>query len=315
MASLETAERIGGVGLLGVPTFDFFVWALDNYARGELLMGLREQLPPWLLNPAFVFVCMCAGLALLYLSNQRQLQRIIARPSPLVDVDQYRRKEHPGWLGPLLWVAAVALVAAPVMALAYTLAYKGTVPLQAHIKAPSICKTIECWPNKVRHRSAPQPIISVGHFQQTGTNNIAQFGNNNQASIDTGRRLKNEDREILISKLTGLKANVGFGAILAVPDAYLYASDLRDAFKAAGLGANGDMIQPMIFGSGSWTGIEVTWHGEAQGSSVAVLNTSDQGRILSALDAAHLGPINAHVGPEQPDGIIKIVVGLKPPSP
>jgi hypothetical protein len=149
----------------------------------------------------------------------------------------------------------------------------------------------------------------------TGSNSpIVNSPINIQASIDTGRRLKKEDREILIANLTGLKVDVAFGSILAVPDAYLYASDLRDAFNAAGLGAKGDMIQPMMFGSGSWTGIEVTWHGEAKTGPVDVLNSSDQGRILAALSAAHLGPISIHVGPEQPEGIIKIVVGLKPPS-
>jgi hypothetical protein len=149
----------------------------------------------------------------------------------------------------------------------------------------------------------------------TGSNSpIVNSPINIQASIDAGRRLKTEDREILVANLMGLKANVAFGSILAVPDAYLYASDLRDAFNAAGLGAKGDMIQPMMFGSGSWTGIEVTWHGEATTGPVDVLNSSDQGRILAALSAAHLGPLSIHVGPEQPEGVIKIVVGLKPPS-
>jgi hypothetical protein len=160
MPSLEKAERIGGVGLLGVPTFDFFVWALDNYARGELLMNLREQLPTWLVNPAFVFVCMCGGLGLLYLSHQRQLLRILTRPSQLVDVEQYRDKERPGWLLPLTWVALGALVAAPMLALAYSLAYKGTPPLQAHPQTPPpICKTADCFPARPKVIPVAPPTI------------------------------------------------------------------------------------------------------------------------------------------------------------
>jgi hypothetical protein len=157
---LEKAERFGGVGLLGVPTFDFFVWALDNYARGELLMNLREQLPSWLLNPAFVFLCMCGGLALLYLSHQQQLRRILARPSPLIDVEQYRGMERPGWLVPLLWVSLGALVAAPVLALAYSLLYKGTTPpLYSSLQPPSICKTADCFPPRPKPTGKIAPSV------------------------------------------------------------------------------------------------------------------------------------------------------------
>src|ERR1700685_416251 len=177
MASLEKAERIGGVGLLGVPTFDFFVWALDNYARGELLMNLREQLPTWLLNPAFVFVCMWGGLALLYLSHQQQLRRILARPSQLVEVEQYRRNEYPGWLLPLLSVSLCALLAAPILALGYSLAYKGSPPEIAKIHAPTICKTADCVP---RSPKSYKPSISVS---QTGTSNINQLGKNHRTTI------------------------------------------------------------------------------------------------------------------------------------
>lgn len=162
MASLEKAERIGGVGLLGVPTFDFFVWALDNYARGELLVNLREHLPPILLNPVLVFLCMCGGLGLLYLSHQQQLSRILTRSSQLVDVEQYRGKERPGWLLPLLWVALVALVAAPVLALAYSLAYTGTPPsLQATLQPPPrICKTADCFPHPAKNIT-PRPTVVI----------------------------------------------------------------------------------------------------------------------------------------------------------
>src|SRR5260370_25588191 len=134
MASLEKAERFGGVGLLGVPTFDFCVWALDTYARGELLVELHEHLPRFLLNPAFVFLCMCSGLGLLYLSHQRQLQRILTEPSQLVGVDKYRKNEKPGWLLPLVWVFGGALMAAPLLAVVYSLAYKGTPPVLSQLR-------------------------------------------------------------------------------------------------------------------------------------------------------------------------------------
>jgi hypothetical protein len=172
-------ERIGGVGLLGVPTFDFFVWALDTYTRGELLVELHEHLPRFLLNPAFSFLCMCAGLGLLYLSTKRHLQRILATPAKLVGVDEYRKNEMPGWLLPLLWVFVSAAVITPLLALAYSLAYKGNPPEPPHLVARKICKTVDCYP--------PTPQPKVQHI-------VNQYGPSlvsNQGSISGGVKINN----------------------------------------------------------------------------------------------------------------------------
>jgi hypothetical protein len=155
MASLEKTERISGVGLLGVPTFDFCVWALDTYGRGELLMELHGHLPKLLLNPAIAFLCMCAGLGLLYASHKQQLQRILTEPSQLVGVDKYRKQEKPGWLLPLVLVFAAAVIVAPLLAVAYSVAYKGTPPEPPHLFAHAICKTVDCFP------PPPKPTIKT----------------------------------------------------------------------------------------------------------------------------------------------------------
>lgn len=162
LESRERVERFGGVALLGIPTFDFFVGVLDTYGRGELLMNLREQLPSWLLNPAFVFLCMSGGLALLYASHNDQLRRIFAMP-PLVGVEQYRKKERPGWLLPLLCVAFGALIAAPGLALKYSLAYKGTTPPapRAHFIVPTPCKTADCFASKPGRGPIVYPTVNV----------------------------------------------------------------------------------------------------------------------------------------------------------
>src|ERR1022692_1283975 len=235
MASLEKTERIAGVGLVGVPTFDFFVWALDNYARGELLMTLREQLPPWLLNPAFVFVCMCGGLALLYLSHQQQLRRILARPSQLVDIDEYRGKERPGWLVPLLWVAFGALIAAPALAFAYTLRYKGALPPQAHLRPPPICKTADCWPKKAA-KGKESPV----HIEQKGTNNIAQVGNNNQATIEAKPlvRAMVVEAQIVCDVREGTKPPESFSVMMVAAPGAIF----RGLARTTALSAHGTVV-------------------------------------------------------------------------
>jgi hypothetical protein len=126
---------------------------------GELLVNLRAHLPPFITSPTFVFVCMWGGLGLLYLSHQQQLHRILTEPSRLVGVDDYRDKERPGWLLPLSWVTLAALVAAPVLALAYSLAYKGTPPQITLQAPPRICKTVDCFPHPSKIVVPKPPIV------------------------------------------------------------------------------------------------------------------------------------------------------------
>ncbi len=56
MAVEETSERLGGAVFLSVPAFDFFVYALDNYARLELLVTLHDKLSAFLVSPLTGFI-------------------------------------------------------------------------------------------------------------------------------------------------------------------------------------------------------------------------------------------------------------------
>jgi hypothetical protein len=154
-----------------------------------------------------------------------------------------------------------------------------------------------------------------GHvIQQTGQNNIAQIGNNNQASIDTGRRLSREDRVLLITNLAGVKAKVRFASIMQAADSYQYALDLREAFKAAGIDVDETPppISVRVIIGVPWFGTEVAWHGQNQGSMASIDWDSPQGKIFQALDYAHANPRAAHIGLEEPEGVVTVVVGLKP---
>ena len=130
MPSLEQSERTAGAAFLSVPALDGFVWALDNWARMELLMKLHDQLPAFLVNPATAFICTCIGLYLLYRSNVHQLRRVAASESRLVDTSgaEYRKVEKPKWLLPVLGFFSIALIATPILAVGYSLAYKGISP-------------------------------------------------------------------------------------------------------------------------------------------------------------------------------------------
>jgi hypothetical protein len=165
VSSVEQLESIGGAGFLGVPVFELIVSLLDNYARGELLMELHGFLPRWLTNPAFAFVCVFIGLGLLYRAHQHQLRRILSAPATLVNVEEYRRKEKPGWLVPFLWVLLFALIAPPCLAVLYTLSYKGTAPPLSKLQAPAICKTDDCYPHR---RIGPNRNVSTTVINAVG---------------------------------------------------------------------------------------------------------------------------------------------------
>jgi hypothetical protein len=128
LPSKETAERIGGSILLGLPAFEEFVSILDAYARVELLVRLSEHLPSILLNPVTSFVCMCVGLYLLYLSQKEQLKRLSV--SRVLDSSgaAYQNPEKPKWPLPVFIVFVIVAVLTPSLAVGYSLAYKGEPP-------------------------------------------------------------------------------------------------------------------------------------------------------------------------------------------
>jgi hypothetical protein len=198
MASVEQAERIGGFTLLGIPVLDSAIFALDNYARVELLVRLHDVLPSFLTNPIFVFVCLCLGIALLDRSYKQQMKRISSRHSVLVGVDSYRDEKAHGLLWPFLFVCGGIVIATPLLALAYSLAYKGTAPVvRLSPSSPtSICRTADCFPH-------PKPPIYSPPKQNCPNGGICIGGNNTgNASVTnnygpTQRRLTETENQAL----------------------------------------------------------------------------------------------------------------------
>jgi hypothetical protein len=132
MSQAERGARTGGAVLVGVPVFVYFVWILDNCARGELLVELHDYLPAFLTNPAFAFLCLCSGLGLLHNAHRRQVAAMLqahdaARVLTSEGV-QYVPTVKPRWIWPVAIVILAALLAAPGLALMFSLAYHGDPP-------------------------------------------------------------------------------------------------------------------------------------------------------------------------------------------
>jgi len=94
-------------------------------------------------------------------------------------------------------------------------------------------------PAKQVNKKSQNVAMKSGHvIQQQGQNNIAQIGNNNQATITTAvpRRLSSEQKEKLILLLSPYK-DIPFDGIYTLGqdgEAGTYAQDFFQVFKAAG---------------------------------------------------------------------------------
>jgi hypothetical protein len=320
MALFEQSERIGGATLVGVPIFDFFVWALDNYARMELLVRLHGLLPHFLTSPLTIFLCLCAGLGLLYRSERRYLQRIAENSvnrHRIVDTSgtEIATIEKPSWALPLGVVFLLALIATPIVAVGYSLAYKGVapkIPIAPHPPYLAYAKT----KHYSRTVTPSTPSKTVVNQTTNAPYSANVLGSNNQVNINDARRLSDSDREILKKGLAGINAKFRFAAIIAAPDAYQYAADLREAFIAAGLDVEDSempvKLEMLLSGKRKpWEGIQLSWRGETaidyQLSSDTVL-----GKIADAMNNAHAPITSAHAGLNEPEGIITVTVGMKP---
>jgi hypothetical protein len=180
MVSTERGERIAGAALLGVPAFDFFVWALDTYGRGDLLMNLSGHLPSFLLNPGVGFVCMAAGFGLLYMAERNYFRSLQKSGSRILDSQgqEYVNGPTPRWLVPVGVVFLLALVAAPVLAVTYSLSYRGTPPESPKVVPPPFAYlTTEQMRPSLHYQVATR-------ISQQGENNIAQVGDSNRATIN-----------------------------------------------------------------------------------------------------------------------------------
>src|SRR5580700_3908379 len=136
MPLIEQSERIGGAAFLGIPIFDFLVSMLDSYSRMEQLVKFHNLLPPVLTSPLTNFICLSIGFVLLYLSSRKQLYRVAQSASNtrrLVDPAgaEIASVEKPKVLLPVVIVFLLALLATPIVAIGYSLAYKGTPPPSA----------------------------------------------------------------------------------------------------------------------------------------------------------------------------------------
>lgn len=309
MDSLEQTQKLSGASLLGVPAFDFFVWALDTYGRGELLMNLHDQLPPVLVNPAIGFLCTCGGLGLLYMAHRRHVasQHANRRVLDHQGNEYLATQTFHRWLVPVGIAFLLAFIAAPILAVTLTLAYAGpSVPPPRSIVPPYFAFLTTKQLTPAAAQSGSKSGISI---QQQGRNNIAQVGNNNQATITSAvpfRELTESQRQSLAAFIRTLPPSVlvTVGGVYGSADAANYAGEFFPLFEGRHLD---NQSLPAIR-----TGFPTTFTG------VFVATRSDddsaneyRNAFVNALNSIGI-PANRADGSKVPPGDLEFLVGFRP---
>jgi hypothetical protein len=161
----------------------------------------------------------------------------------------------------------------------------------------------------------------VTHLQVTNS----AMSINQQGGITAGmlnvagmpvRRLKQADKARMLAWLAGQKKDVkvGVGAILSVPDAYDFATDIYNAFQEAGFEMDEKTVRPMMFIKNPFANVTVEFKGQEPppGELVDVGTENPVWKVITALSVGNI-PVNS-LGPKHnaPDGVVTIVVGKNP---
>jgi hypothetical protein len=146
---------------------------------------------------------------------------------------------------------------------------------------------------ELRANMSPSPITL--HNSPGSAVSVNQQGGITAGQVNMGmpdRHLSAEQRNSIVVALSGKTCKItSMAALSNVEDGLVYASELRDAFKAGGCDVPGDIL-PLT--SGGWYGVKVSYHDDTahkEGEQVLVDPRTPQGIVIGALDAARIGEV------------------------
>lgn len=188
-----------------------------------------------------MFVCTCVGVALLHFSHQEQLTRIYegANSRRLVDTSgtEILKQEKSRSLVPISLVFVVALLATPIAAIAFSLAFKGNPPKNpAPPGPPTFAYTTTPEPRKHLTQApkiAPQGPIAIA---PNGIANAApNFGTQSVVNEPPQRSLSQSQKDIIRQLLTpSCPFEVAVRHVAGNFESQSYADQLAGAVKSAG---------------------------------------------------------------------------------
>jgi hypothetical protein len=172
-------------------------------------------------------------------------------------------------------------------------------------------------PKTLTNTPAPVPVTASDHSIAIGS--VSGNGNTVSPSITTfanpGRSLSAEDQAQLKAHIPiAFHSKLRFWSIPSAPDSYIFAVQLKDAFKAAGVRVD-DNIQLGAFTDGTvlyGVLMQVPGADQPKGTPVAFPGNSPPAMLAYVLAAAHVEIGGVNVTSKLPEDTMEIMVGFNP---
>jgi hypothetical protein len=299
---------LAAIGLL------YWVW-IQWEAAVKGLDKIRQTAPvlfAWLLNPGIAVLIFVLGLALILWAYYD-----LKLGDSLVDKARDFSRRHKV-ITVLVFVGVFAALGLGAGLLWVTRQPRPKIEAKADKETkvqPPVATPTPSGPNHAHtHNSTPHPTPAPS-IQQQGQNNIAQIGNNNQATINAkppSRRIIPEYRRVILPILAAHPGTVEITSVMNDAESYQFAEDWRDVLTAAGWTikemSSASYDKPMTLP-------RITFHGDLSqiGQSITVPKDDPVTALGQALQIVNKGrQISGHRAPNRPEGIILLEVGSQP---
>lgn len=188
-------------------------------------------------------------------------------------------------------------------------------PVQQLGKAEDTPHTTKDSVNTKAGHSNTEALFPKSHgpvITQTGNNNIAQVGDNNQATIvvPPQRHIRPEDREKLRKFLSENRGTVAIYAIFGDPESSIIADEWLTLLREAGWKADG-IVQAVP--DRPWDGVHITIHGEPVPAFQPFLvpNENPASDLIRALQQQDMAPMT-YRKMDQAEGTMELGFGINP---
>lgn len=288
---------------------------IDHYSRWEVLVSLQQHVG-LLAHPAAPFVLLLVGLFLIQRSMQRQIEQSLQAASEGQLRDENGNRILPiikvPKIGTTLIVVGSALIVALAFAVVWLWTYSpGIAAIQQKIYVPAICKTVDCWAQRVKPLTLDKPHPINVTVAPGGVSSVNQSGGITAGQYVIGARTWDmfmtkaiQDQMITILNSSTVHGRIRVAWTLGDSDTMKVGAGIRYAFAKSGWiddedkGAAGSICYPLK-------------SDDCQGISIAV---RDKNSDLAQIALKALSLLRVHVtlsedlDKKDPDDMVAVLV-------